>query len=287
LIEQRLQEIEPTITIPYWDWSYDWADPLKSPIFSTSLGLDVTIGPDGDCRYQRYFPQRHCLIRNYNPRQFSSFFPSPTINSIIQAAQSYNQVRQRIEYVPHGLVHAATGGDNGDMTAMHSVNDPIFWLHHSNVDRLWWMWQQKNSRPSRRRNGRTVNPLTAYGGRTMAGQSVSSSDILSPFGLAVSDTFQTENYCYSYAPFSLWTTTDPALKEPTRIKSSRRRLIPSPVPDNWIQIHGLNVENVRATETLFVEVMLAQLQHEEPDKVTLDEYGNVAFDIVDTKAASI
>jgi tyrosinase len=20
--------------------------------------------------------------------------------------------------------------------------DPIFWMHHANIDRLWWQWQQ-------------------------------------------------------------------------------------------------------------------------------------------------
>jgi tyrosinase len=22
--------------------------------------------------------------------------------------------------------------------------DPIFWLHHAQLDRLWWQWQQEN-----------------------------------------------------------------------------------------------------------------------------------------------
>lgn len=283
MVEKRLQEIDPSVTIPYWDWSYDWADPLQSPIFSPSLGLDVSIGPNGDCRYQRYFPQRHCLIRNYNPKQFTAFYPSPTINAVIQAAQSYNQVRQRIEYVPHGIVHAAVGGDNGDMTAMHSPNDPIFWLHHANVDRLWWQWQQKNARPSRKHAGRIVTPLTAYGGKTASGQSVSSTDTLSPFGLAVSDTFLTQPLCYAYAPFSMWSTTDPQLKEPTKVKSSRRRLIPSPIPDDWIQMHGLNVDNVRSSETLFVQVMLAQFQQGNPDRVFVDADGTLQFQEGDSK----
>jgi tyrosinase len=31
-----------------------------------------------------------------------------------------------------------------DPMATNSVNDPIFWLVHANVDRLWWQWQQTN-----------------------------------------------------------------------------------------------------------------------------------------------
>lgn len=25
-----------------------------------------------------------------------------------------------------------------------SPNDPVFFLHHCNVDRLWWQWQQNH-----------------------------------------------------------------------------------------------------------------------------------------------
>lgn len=25
-----------------------------------------------------------------------------------------------------------------------SPNDPLFFLHHANIDRIWWEWQQKD-----------------------------------------------------------------------------------------------------------------------------------------------
>ena len=46
-----------------------------------------------------------------------------------------------MESQAHDLVHDAVGGDDGNIgdprTAAH---DPIFWLHHANVDRLWNRW---------------------------------------------------------------------------------------------------------------------------------------------------
>jgi tyrosinase len=48
-----------------------------------------------------------------------------------------------------GTVHAAVGGD---MSGMRSPLDPIFWLHHCNIDRLWARWNALG-----RRN--TTNPL--------------------------------------------------------------------------------------------------------------------------------
>jgi tyrosinase len=39
---------------------------------------------------------------------------------------------------PHGAVHVRVGGDMHDVPT--AARDPIFWLHHANVDRLWNRW---------------------------------------------------------------------------------------------------------------------------------------------------
>jgi tyrosinase len=39
-----------------------------------------------------------------------------------------------IDAAPHNMI----GGNMVDLT---SPNDPLFWLHHANVDRLWAVWQ--------------------------------------------------------------------------------------------------------------------------------------------------
>jgi tyrosinase len=41
----------------------------------------------------------------------------------------------------HDLIHDAVGGDDGNMgDPRTAARDPIFWLHHANVDRLWNRW---------------------------------------------------------------------------------------------------------------------------------------------------
>lgn len=264
LLEKRLQQINPTITIPYWDWSYDWAAPLKSPIFSPEYGLDVRVGPNGDCRYQRFFPRRHCLTRNYNPSNFTAFYPTETIDALIRTARNYDQVRQRIEWVPHGIVHAAVGGDVGDMTTMQSVNDPIFWLHHSNVDRLWWQWQKSGLRSSRRSS--ILNPMFDYRGTTTSG-SVQISDMLNPFNLSVNDTFLTESLCYTYVPFSRASS--------GRSRPERGFFLPDPIPESWIRMHGMNLTNIRSSEMMLISLMTTQLQQDDPDMVLIDENDQV------------
>ena len=76
-------------------------------------------------------------------------------NAIIQGwlAQSF---RKYLEWALHNGVHTWIGGQDdwqagaapafigGPMSFPDvAVNDPIFWLHHCNVDRLWTTWQQR------------------------------------------------------------------------------------------------------------------------------------------------
>jgi tyrosinase len=42
------------------------------------------------------------------------------------------------EFNPHGAVHNLIGKDMGNI--LKSARDPIFWLHHANIDRLWTVW---------------------------------------------------------------------------------------------------------------------------------------------------
>jgi tyrosinase len=39
----------------------------------------------------------------------------------------------------HAAGHFSIGGDAGDFFS--SPNDPVFFMHHSMLDRLWWIWQ--------------------------------------------------------------------------------------------------------------------------------------------------
>jgi Common central domain of tyrosinase len=57
--------------------------------------------------------------------------------------------RKYLEYLLHNGIHVWIGGatadfsDGGHMTFPPvAINDPVFWLHHANVDRLWAIWQQ-------------------------------------------------------------------------------------------------------------------------------------------------
>lgn len=51
-----------------------------------------------------------------------------------------------IPFSPHNKFftgHYTIGGDPGG-DFFGSPGDPAFWLHHAQIDRVWWIWQNQN-----------------------------------------------------------------------------------------------------------------------------------------------
>jgi tyrosinase len=47
---------------------------------------------------------------------------------------------------PHGLVHVYVGGTKNMGKIPYAAGDPVFWLHHCNIDRLWESWNRISGR---------------------------------------------------------------------------------------------------------------------------------------------
>lgn len=112
---------------------------------------------------------RHCLTRHLedSPKYGEMHglrYTQEIIESLISNATTYHEFRTRLEIGPHKHVHDGTGGEmpgpsspNGMFfffsfsfsirkTLTNSYKwliDPIFFLHHAQVDRLWDQWQQR------------------------------------------------------------------------------------------------------------------------------------------------
>lgn len=160
----------------YWDWTLDSHDLSASPIFDLLTGF----GGDGDSSGQEtehdgrcvadgpfanttrawralsvghshdveYGP--HCLSRGF--RRHDDDVGAPTwdkLHALISPARvaqtldqsDYAAFYQDFETGPHNVIPQFI---RGDFFTFMAPNDPIFYLHHANVDRLWWVWQQRD-----------------------------------------------------------------------------------------------------------------------------------------------
>jgi tyrosinase len=87
----------------------------------------------------------------YNPDNELSFTSSKTPSHNTQPSGSTKF--SVLEGFPHNKVHNCIGGVGpldpgpyGNMTNFLSPVDPIFFLHHANMDRLWDVWTRKQKR---------------------------------------------------------------------------------------------------------------------------------------------
>ncbi|KAI8928739.1 hypothetical protein BC831DRAFT_447211 [Entophlyctis helioformis] len=148
-----------TDPLPYWDWTVDSQAPESSELWSPSYFGGDGVAANGSCvatgpfaSYTSVFARRSCLARHFGKgdgdggsgdagfaAEGTGFSPE-SIYFIVKSAAGYDEMRWRVEYGPHANVHI---GVDGTMAFIDmSTNDPIFMLHHANVDRIWQMWQQ-------------------------------------------------------------------------------------------------------------------------------------------------
>ncbi|KAJ1911445.1 hypothetical protein H4219_005935 [Mycoemilia scoparia] len=155
IIENMLQEYDPEITIPYWDASLDFYQPAASWVFNPSTfgtnGKTNTTGTGGcvvdgfqahstNTRLLDSSGRENCLERNFNVDQntISPWHSPEFVASIIQLSTSLEEFRKLFEYTYHDSVHQTIGGNMG---TPWSPSDIFFYLHHSNIDRVWALWQ--------------------------------------------------------------------------------------------------------------------------------------------------
>lgn len=68
---------------------------------------------------------------------------SPTVGTFQDTMQSAFFSPTNPEYGVHTAGHYIVGGDpGGDFYT--SPGEPWFWLHHAQIDRVWWIWQNGN-----------------------------------------------------------------------------------------------------------------------------------------------
>lgn len=134
--ELRLQQEHPGVTIPYWDWISDRRLPpqLNRTELLRRWGIERDWNPD-------FLSQRGDLTTATRRDRFAPF--------------------QRLLEQVHNNVHLAVGGQ---MATAGSPADPLFWLHHANIDRLWARWQERHPQARPRNGDERLQPPPLFAG---------------------------------------------------------------------------------------------------------------------------
>ncbi|KAI0477569.1 hypothetical protein GGR56DRAFT_673936 [Xylariaceae sp. FL0804] len=146
--------------MPYWDEQADAENITQSAIWDDVYGIGgdgasnnsniVTSGPFA-------YMELHVGANADNsvvPKDAGTYYLNRSISvTTFQNAEqqyvdeclaidNYTDVWSCYGQSPHSAGHAGTGGTMQDPVL--SPGDPVFFLHHTNLDRLWWQWQSAN-----------------------------------------------------------------------------------------------------------------------------------------------
>jgi tyrosinase len=141
---------DPAFTLPYWDYF----DPTQRPIppgFQSATANPL------------YRPDRNngspgtANVNGGQPIDFGA--PAGAISQACLKEANYPEsspgagdgLCAMINQNPHGVVHGMIGNLVGMGRVPWAANDPVFWLHHCNIDRLWASWNNRGG----------TNPATA------------------------------------------------------------------------------------------------------------------------------
>ncbi|KAK7030251.1 hypothetical protein VNI00_014268 [Paramarasmius palmivorus] len=154
-----------------------WGDPSN----------DFQVPDGGFSSFKLSYPSFHTVRRNFTLQPFvvfpqevngpdparyanASFTPeevSKLVNGFVGDYKGFQSYLDSIQGA-HGSVHFIVGGDlagqcpknapsdcvNGSPT--FSANEPMFWMHHAMVDKVWFDWQQANKANARAFEGGSV-----------------------------------------------------------------------------------------------------------------------------------
>ncbi len=229
-VEKDLQQINPNITIPYWDWTVDselsdpksaliWSDDFmggngvesdqwrvaKGPFAFNKGNWNIPVGHDGPALLRNFastvnsLPTKDDLkltmseylydTPNYNSSPFTIGFRN-RLEGWITKRGDYRVATTSSQM--HNRVHLWVGGS---MMPMTSPNDPVFFLHHCFVDKIWADWQAEKMKDF---NNGEAPPPPHYAPISDGPLGHNVRDIMKPFNVSVESTFNIADLGYSY-----------------------------------------------------------------------------------------
>ncbi|CAN0852908.1 Polyphenol oxidase, chloroplastic [Linum grandiflorum] len=154
---------DPAFTLPFWNWDAPAGmqipsiytdpnsplyDPFRNPNHQPPTLVDFDWSGEDVATSSEDQIVSNNLITVYRTMISNGKTATLFLGSPYRAGDEPNPGAGSLEATPHGPVHGWTGDPrqpNGeDMGHFYSsARDPIFFAHHSNIDRLWNVWKTK------------------------------------------------------------------------------------------------------------------------------------------------
>jgi tyrosinase len=142
----------PDFALPYWDWTAQPQLPQAftdatfngkpNPLFESSR----TMGPGDSLAPENVGQAVIDGILHESPFEtFGTTRPNGQNSLDPSWIKNRSGIQGTLENNPHNSVHRDVGGI---MRTARSSNDPIFMMHHCNIDRIWWMWNSGGNQNS-------------------------------------------------------------------------------------------------------------------------------------------
>ena len=158
LFEERLQLVNPSVTIPYWDSVTDRSIP--------SAMNDAAL------------LARWSVTRDWHVSELAAA-------ADLVAIRTYTGTFTGFQTLLEGTVHAAThNAVGGNMGGASSPADPLFWLHHAFIDKLWADWQASQNGKKPPKSSVALLPVELESGK--------------PFGVKIDSLLNIAALGYSY-----------------------------------------------------------------------------------------
>jgi hypothetical protein len=140
--EKALQCMDSSVMLPFWDWSSGPSAGVPAagsqPTYVNRAGNTVD-----NPLYSGPLPGGGRTARRPDINT-TSFDDLATTAQTAMNNLSFSSFQSALNSV-HGSVHVRVGGQMASVP--YAAFDPIFYLHHGNVDRLWAQWQQSHPGP--------------------------------------------------------------------------------------------------------------------------------------------
>ena len=131
-VEQEMRKYVPDITLPYWDWTDDRSSTFESELLGNFFGgREKSSGPFSHWDTYTRWPT--------DPPPISLF--RPTLGGVVSAIRrpTFSQFRAIESQSIHTWAHEWVGGlgeNRVTMARMNSPHDPLFYVHHTMIDRI-------------------------------------------------------------------------------------------------------------------------------------------------------